>query len=108
MSSSQDPEPHQSLSFTLMPTDFPIHMDPSDSADSSDGVDSSANPGDTVGSSGSAGDNVGLIVAVMVGALLLALAVVGVPLLVIMVIKIRKKGKQRTLDVPPADGSSSG
>ena len=72
-------------------------------------MDHSDNPGDTVGPSDSASSNsVGLIVAVMVGALLLALAVVGVPLIVIMVIKMRKKGKQRTHDVPPTDGSSSG
>ena len=99
-STSQDPDPHQSMSFTPMPTDFPMH---------SDGMDPSDNPDDDVAPSDTAaGDNVGLLVAVMVGGLLLVLAVVGVPLIVIMVIKMRKKGKQRTLDVSPTDGSCSG
>ena len=61
-----------------------------------------------VGPSGNSSDSVGLIVAVTSGALLLALVAVGVPLIVIMVIKIRKKSRQRTLDVTPTDGSSSG
>ena len=95
LSISLDPDPHQSLSFTPVSTDFPAL---------SDGMETSDNPGDDADS---AGDNVGLIVAVMVGALLLTLAVVGVPLIVIAVIKMRKKCKQRTLDVPLTDGSSS-
>ena len=100
LSISLYPDPHQSLSFTPVSTDFPAPRD---------GVDPSDNPGDNPGDDvDTAGDNVGLLVAVMVGALLLALAVVGVPLIVIMVIKMRKKGKQRTYDVPPTNGSSSG
>ena len=76
-----------------MPTDFP---------------NLSGNPGAIVRSRDCASSNVGLIVVVIMGALLLVLPVVGVPLIVIMVIKMRKKGKQRTYDVPPTDGSSSG
>ena len=88
------------MSFTPMPTDYPTH---------SGGMDPSDNTGDDVGSSDSAaGNNVGLIVAVTVGGLLLVLAVVGVPLIVTMVIKMRKKGKQRTLDVSTTNGSCSG
>ena len=100
LSTSQDPGPHQSLSFTPMPTDFPLH---------SDGMDLSGNSGDNVGPSDSAaGDNVGLLVAVIVGTLLVVLVAVGVPLIVIMVIKKRKKTKQRTLDILPTNSSSSG
>ena len=89
LSISQGPDPHQSLSFTPTPSD---------------------NPSDDVGPSDGASDNVGLIVAVilMVGALLPALAVVGATLIVIMVNEMKRKGKQRTCDVPPTDGSSSG
>ena len=104
LSISPAPDPHQSLSFTPLPTDFPTP---------SDDVGPSNNPGDNAGSSDSASDNVGLIVAVMVGTLLLALAVVGIPLIVIVVIRMRRKGKrrkgkQRIHDVPPTDSSSSG
>ena len=93
------PNPHQSLSSTPTYTDLPTPRDDMDPSDS---------PGDNVGSSGNAKGNVGLTVAVMAGALLLALVVVGVPLTVIMVIKMRKKSKQRKLAVIPNDNSSSG
>ena len=73
-----------------------------DFSNPTDNMDPSCdNPGDF-------SDNDGLIVSVTMGALLLTLAVVGVPLLVIMVIKMRKKCKQRTAAVVPTDDSSSG